>query len=85
MSPKFAKLLRHLAIGLGFVVGGLALGMGTGGLQPAQAAGNCAPGYPVCWFAAECNGQCWAYVCNSYHCDAYGSSYHDCYKCVTPE
>lgn len=85
MFPKFVKLLRHLAIGLGFVIGGLTLGMGTGGLQPAQAAGSCAPGYPVCWFDAECSSQCWAYACGSPNCAASGSSYNECYKCVTPE
>lgn len=76
---------KTLIAALAAIVGGLVLGLGVGATQPVQASGNCAPGYPVCWFSASCGGQCEANFCDSYVCDAAGSEYLDCYVCVYPE
>lgn len=85
MTANNSSTLRSFLLGLVFVVGGLLLGLAVGDIQPAQASGNCGPGYPVCWFSAECSGQCWGYECESLTCDARSSPYNQCYVCVEQE
>lgn len=42
-------------------------------------AGNCAPGFPVCWFSAECSTCCLGNDCDSYWCGYKSGT--QCYYC----
>jgi hypothetical protein len=55
------------------------------GVSQSHARGNCAPGYPVCWFSAACSTRCVRHACVGLVCDDFGSPYNDCYVCQAQE
>ncbi len=57
------------------------LGLGSS-VAEAKAPWGCAPGYPVCWFSAECiAGRCVRCDCASSTCDDPWDRADDCIRC----
>lgn len=60
---------------------GCSAGVATGSARAAQAT-NCSPGYPTCWFSAECEtGVCKQWSCRGMICNSHNSELYSCFRC----